>query len=190
VSEETKEVGFRQARATKADLDAAMILCGMIDDVDDGNFPRNFEGKFDGGDPEYFEEDDITHLRAFHRRVTMLVRRHPAALQRVIYGMAVLCDPRNEIVDQDKDYLAPHPSKFTPLIAMAELLEFLANFVHSDIGSTLCICHEAPENCVAKKAEALIEKWKPKARESERPDANPEHGVCDGCAESGKAVQA
>lgn len=169
MSEETKEVGFRQARATKADLDAAMILLGIIDDVDDGNFPRNCEGKFDGGEPEYFEEDDDAHLRAFHRRVMMLVRRHPAAVQRVIYGMAVLCDPRNEIVDQEKDYLHPHPSKFTPLIAMAELLEFVGNFTHSDLGSTLCICQDDPENCVAKKAEALLAKWKPKPEESEVP---------------------
>ncbi len=174
-----KEIPLRVAKCSGTQ--AMAIFCGILCDVfEDGQFPRGVDGEFDSVDDSYFDEDDETHLRALYRRLDHFMGRDSQTsgdLRRMVIGYAVLCDPENEIVDPEKDYLAPHPSKFTPLIAMHELLKFVGNFTHENLGFPLCICHADPENCVAKKAEALIEKWRPKTDSQSQMADGKESGV-------------
>lgn len=121
MSPELKEVHLRQARATSEDLDATMNILAMLEDVMGCGFPRDWNGKHDARDPEEFEPENLDHLREFHNRLTTAIRRAPGAMQRVIYGMSTLCNPANELIDLEKDYLAPHPSTLKPVFALAEL---------------------------------------------------------------------
>lgn len=106
-----KEIGMRMAKATPEDLDAAILLNGMLSDVcDDDQFPRGLDGEFSESDPNYFDEDDSDHLRALYRRLREVYRRSPGGMNRVIWGMDCLMNPENRLVDPDKDHLAPHPA--------------------------------------------------------------------------------
>ncbi len=106
-----KEIGLRMAKATPEDLEAAILLNGMLSDVfEDDQFPRGLDGEFSESDPDYFDEDDGDHLRALYRRLREVYRRRPGGMNRVIWGMDTIMNPANRIVDPDKDHLVPHPA--------------------------------------------------------------------------------
>lgn len=101
---------MKMARATAADLDAAVLLNGMLSDVfEDGQFPRGVDGEFDEGET-YFEEDSFEHLKALYERLRAVYRRQPGGMNRVVFGMSCLLMPENRLVDPDRDSLAPHPA--------------------------------------------------------------------------------
>ena len=142
MSEEMKAIQFRQARATDGDLAAATIMAGMLEDVTSEQYPRNVDGEWRAGEPEYFDEEEAAHVQEFFRRITLLIMRNPGMLGRVVHGMCVLCDPRNELIDPEKDYLAPHPSTLKPMYAIAELvgglklaLDEVVNYLARDPGT-------------------------------------------------------
>ncbi len=95
------------AKATEEDMKAALLLNGILDDVDDGNFPRPIDGGEGENDPDYFDAADIGHLKAFHERVMHCVRLRPSGISRVIWGFATIAD--NNILDPDKNVLELHP---------------------------------------------------------------------------------
>ena len=101
---------MKMAKATKNDINAAMLLLGMMNDVFEiDQYPRGLDGEFSEDDPDYFDEDNDDHLRAFYRRLREVFRQQPGGMNRVIFGMEVLLNPKNRIVDPDQDVLAFHP---------------------------------------------------------------------------------
>ena len=111
---EMKKIGMRMAKATEADLDAAMLLNGMLSDVfEDELYPRGLDGEFECSDQQewdWFDEDSFDHLRALYDRLREVYRRCPGGMNRVIFGMGCLLMPENRLVDPDKDHLAAHPA--------------------------------------------------------------------------------
>lgn len=109
---------MRMAKASQDDMDAALDLAGILEDVGNGYFPRR-PSRMDGADdddPTLFDEDDPEHLRAFYDRVRYCLDAAPGGVFRVVYGMATILDPRNEVVDQAVDHLELHP-KITAALA-------------------------------------------------------------------------
>ena len=104
---------MKMAVAKPEEVERAMTLAGILDDVDEGQFPRSAKGEFLDGDPDHFDEDDLEHLQAFYERV-----RGCGGLWRVVLGYAVLVDPQNKIVDPDKSYLDRHPRSIEALKAV------------------------------------------------------------------------
>ncbi len=99
---------MKMAKATEKDIEAALLLLGMLEDVDSGKFPRGTElhGSKDD-DPEDFNENDPDHLRAFHDRIMTCVKLRPSGISRVIWGFQTILD--NNVLDPNVDHLELHP---------------------------------------------------------------------------------
>ena len=95
----TRQMGMRMAKADEADLAMAQELVGLLDSLADGYFND------DDGTP--FDQDDGDLCRRAMQQVLTLLER--GSLLRVVWGMTVVCDPRNALIDPDSDVLAPHP---------------------------------------------------------------------------------
>jgi hypothetical protein len=98
---------MKMAKATEEDVAAALLLCGILDDVDDGEYPREIEGDGDVEAPEYFDENNIEHFKTFYRRVMHCVKVRPSGISRVIWGFRTIMD--NNILDPNVDHLELHP---------------------------------------------------------------------------------
>lgn len=94
------------AKATEKDMEAALLLHGILSDVADGKYPRGLDGECKDDEPDFFDENDRDHLRAFYDRV-MHCMESPAAISRVIWGFHTIM--HNNVVDPDKDHLELHP---------------------------------------------------------------------------------
>lgn len=93
---------MKMAKASQADLDAAMEICHAMESLHRGHLP---DAMTDGDDVVWY--DEAKHAGQVVDHLVKLVGS--ASLFRVIFGMMVLLDPRNEIVDQGADALALHP---------------------------------------------------------------------------------
>lgn len=103
---------MQMAKADEQDLRAALDLSGILEDIDKGYFPRKLSRDEDADEPDdctFFDEDDPKHLRALFDRIKCCLDAAPGGLFRVTFGMAVVLDPKNAIVDPDADYLKLHP---------------------------------------------------------------------------------
>ena len=105
MSEEGEVVQMKMAKASIKDMDNATTLCGMIEDVDRGYFPRDANNKWPDGDAERFDIDDPEHCQQFARRILSVSR----GIGRVIWGMNCIMNPANNLIDPDADTLEFHP---------------------------------------------------------------------------------
>lgn len=92
------------AKASQADMEMAMKLCSALEALDRRFFPEGAEGD---NDPEDFDRYDDEHCGMALRHVLDILER--GSIGRVIWGMYVLLDPANKVVDPDADTLEPHP---------------------------------------------------------------------------------
>ena len=107
------------AKASEADLDMAMELCGAIDAMT-GHWPALPTGlcsQEDDANDDRFDCDDDRQCGTVLRHLLAIAER--ASLMRVVFGMTVLLDPRNKIVNPDADCLEHHPETVAALAAMA-----------------------------------------------------------------------
>lgn len=106
---------MKMAKASEADLKMAMDLCNALDSLTSrwgARMPEAIEQPRGTSDTEYFDADDSEQCK---RVVAYLLKlAGSASLMRVVWGMAVLLDPRNEIVDPGSDVLEIHPKFLTP----------------------------------------------------------------------------
>jgi len=116
---------MKVARAERQDLDAAMMLLGLLDNIDRGYYPSNGEGHEDD-EPMWFDEDDPEHLAQLWRRLKACLDAAPGFQGRVIFGAATLMDPRNEVIDPEDDAISLHP-KLEAALQDAKRLDWLAD---------------------------------------------------------------
>lgn len=99
---------MKMAKASEADLQMAMDLSNALESVArDGCFPMALRP-----DPDAiarFDVDDGEDCKELVGHLLGLVRS--ASLMRVVWGMAVLLDPRNKIVDPNADTLERYPAE-------------------------------------------------------------------------------
>lgn len=98
---------MRMAKASENDMEASILLLGVLNDIDSGQFPRGINGKFDESAPDYFDEDDQIHLFALYNRIKYCLDIAPGGLTRVIAGFHTIA--HNNILDPDDECLALHP---------------------------------------------------------------------------------
>jgi len=99
----------KMAKASEADLDMAMELCGALDALT-GNWPTLPTAlcKPDDDEPdEAFDCDDDRQCGTVLRHLLAIAER--ASLLRVVWGCAVMLDPRNKCVDPNADVIEHHP---------------------------------------------------------------------------------
>ncbi|RQT08912.1 hypothetical protein DF035_00605 [Burkholderia contaminans] len=91
------------ARASKADLDAALDVSNIIEQLEQGYMPSTNESD----DLERFDSDDREQCQ---RAIgAILAAAAKGSMFRVTFGMTVVLDPRNELLDPAADTLELHP---------------------------------------------------------------------------------
>lgn len=109
---------MKMAKASEADLDMAMELCGALD-VLTGHWPTLpaalMKPADDGAQADDFDCDDDRQCGAVLRHLLAIAER--ASLMRVVWGAAVMLDPNNRCVDPDADTIEHHPAAKVGLAA-------------------------------------------------------------------------
>jgi hypothetical protein len=99
---------MKMAKASPEDLDMALDLISVLDDIERGFFPYQFSDP----DSEISEWLDFTNREQYGRLIDNLRRLlNRGSIGRVIMGMAVVCDPSNECIDPDADCIEHHPKR-------------------------------------------------------------------------------
>lgn len=100
---------MKMAKASEADLDMAMELCGAIEALT-SSWPTLPSGLCKSADDERadaFDCDDDRQCGTVLRHLLAIAER--ASLMRVVFGCAVMLDPRNKCVDPNADTIEHHP---------------------------------------------------------------------------------
>lgn len=101
---------MRMAKASKADIEMAIELASALDDIERGYLPSKMS------DDEAIEWLDTDDARQYARLVEFLQAvMNRGSISRVVWGMAVICDPRNELLDPDDSAIARHPNTVAAL---------------------------------------------------------------------------
>lgn len=113
---------MKMAKASQADLDAAIGICSALEAIDRGFMPEGFDT--DDGDRADFDIDDARDCRSVLDHLLELVGK--GSIGRVVWGMSVLLDPNNQAVDPDLDYIEHHPNRIEGNKAVEQRDELLA----------------------------------------------------------------
>lgn len=99
---------MKMAKASPADIDMALDLISVLDDIESGYFPHRFGDQ----ESESIEWIDTTNRQQYGRLIDGLKRiLMRGSIGRVIMGMAVVCDPKNECIDPDAECIEHHPKR-------------------------------------------------------------------------------
>ena len=99
---------MKMAKASKADIDMALELISVLDDIEDGQFPYRFSNP-ELESIEWLDPDDGPQMGNLLYQLKRHLNR--GSIGRVIMGMAVVCDPNNECIDPDADCIEHHPKR-------------------------------------------------------------------------------
>lgn len=91
------------ARASEQDLEAALTVSRIIEELEKGYMP----GDDNAEETEFFDQDDPAHCKRALDAILIAARQ--GSIFRVAFGMAVVLDPRNKVLDPDADTLELHP---------------------------------------------------------------------------------
>lgn len=115
---------MKMARASEADLRMAMDLSSALDQLGQQFvpcMPQAIAKLVTGEECEHFDSDDDAQCGRAMRYLLEIAAR--GSLGRVIFGMAVLLDPTNRMVDSAADTLEHHPDN----VAVRECLKSLVD---------------------------------------------------------------
>ena len=104
---------MKMAKLSEADLEMAMELSQFVEKLVDGYCPKQALEEPDSEDIEWLDFDDHKQLQRVIDALTQIAKK--GSIFRVTFGMAVLCDKRNELLDPDADTLEIHP-KYAALV--------------------------------------------------------------------------
>lgn len=125
---------MKMAKASEEDIGMTLELLRSLEDLEKGYLPSGLSGD-EELPARYYEEEDGDHVV---QHLLSILRKGSAF--RVAFGMAVMLDPRNEVVDPDADCLEMHP-KFADAMNDAERYRLLRRGQHwsviDEIGDTL-----------------------------------------------------
>jgi hypothetical protein len=118
--QQRKDQDMKMAKASEADLNMAIEVCNALEALAGhwGAFmPEKINNATVECDNEPFDIDDHAQCIRVIEYLQQLARS--ASLMRVVFGMTVLLDPDNKMVDPDADTLDHHPDTVAALAAMA-----------------------------------------------------------------------
>ena len=96
---------MKMAKASEADIEMAMTLANYCDSINRRQMPDALSN--DADHIEWLDSDDCEQYdRLLHGLQELLDK---GSISRVVWGMAVVCDPSNELIDPNDDTLAHHP---------------------------------------------------------------------------------
>ncbi len=122
---------MKMAKASDDDISLSIEIASIVDDLEKGHRPWRVFGEDD--DKLWLDMDSVEDLRAVVEKIREIASR--GSLFRVVFGMGVLLDPKNEVVDPDAYYLDIHP-KFIALIEALQRIgagqEMEGRFTHAE----------------------------------------------------------
>lgn len=128
---------MKMAKASMADMEMAIDLTNALESISShwgALMPEKIEVVGDDEESERFDIDDHDQCKRVLEYLILLARS--ASLFRVVFGMSVLLDPRNRIVDPDADTLERHPDfaevNASPCAAAPDLLAELKNIANAN----------------------------------------------------------
>jgi hypothetical protein len=108
---------MKMAKASERDLEMAMELSQFVEELVDGYVPRQAcDPEDEDAGSTWLDYDDTEQMASVIQALIAIARK--GSIFRVTFGMAVVCDPRNELIDPDADTLEVHP-KWTASIGAA-----------------------------------------------------------------------
>ena len=116
---------MKMAKASERDLEMANDLAGMLESFERGYFPL-LKDNDDSDEPQesrFFDRDDGRHCVEAMEMILDALRR--GSLFRVTFGMLLLLDPRNEVVDPALSHIEHHPEAKWAREQRGELVEAL-----------------------------------------------------------------
>lgn len=131
---------MKMAKASKADLEMAMALCRYLDDIERGYMPGDLSP--DSDESEWLDERDCGQYAKLLDGLRDLLRK--GSIMRVVWGMAVVCDPANKCIDPDADTIEHHPDMVKAMEQRETLLAAL-RLIETDKDGDGFICREAME---------------------------------------------
>jgi hypothetical protein len=93
------------AKASEADLNMAMKLANYLDAIERGQMPDELSE--DAEAIEWLDERDCDQYAKLLDGLRRLLNQ--GSISRVIWGMAVICDPANKCIDPNADTIEHHP---------------------------------------------------------------------------------
>jgi hypothetical protein len=102
---------MKMAKASEADIDMAMEVSNVLNDIERGFFPTKLQSDEDAESEEieWIDTDDQQQYKRLIFGLKHLLNK--GSISRVIWGMAVVCDPANECIDPDADCIEHHPKR-------------------------------------------------------------------------------
>ncbi len=100
---------MKMAKASEADLEMAMTIANILDDIDRGYFPSKLASDEDSDEIEWLDTDDRDQYNRLIDGLQNVLRE--GSIFRVVWGMYVVCDPSNECIDPDADTIEHHPKR-------------------------------------------------------------------------------
>jgi hypothetical protein len=125
---------MKMAKASEADLNMAMELANAFDDITRrwGAMVPEKAQRPGEEDSESFDRDDSEQCKRVLGYLLDVADR--ASLSRVIFGCAVMLDPKNKCVDPDADTIEHHPEVASAFAAKEA--QPLSKW-HEDVGNVL-----------------------------------------------------
>ncbi|WP_258898242.1 hypothetical protein [Burkholderia glumae] len=106
---------MKMARASEADIQAALDITQIIGEIEKGYMPVLGSDEDEADDVTFFDRDDADQCRLVLGAI--LDAADKGSIFRVVFGMTVVLDPRNELLDPDADTLEKHPKIVAALAA-------------------------------------------------------------------------
>ncbi len=98
---------MKMAKASEADIECALALSRIIEDIERGDCPRAACEDEESEAIEWLDPDDASQMHRLIDAIKSTARQ--GSIFRVTFGMGVVCDPRNELLNPDADTLEVHP---------------------------------------------------------------------------------
>lgn len=117
---------MKMAKASEADLNMAMTLANYLDAIERGHMPDDLSE--DDEDIEWLDERDSDQYARLLDGLRHQLKQ--GSISRVIWGMAVVCDPDNKCIDPNADTLEHHPD----LVKFEEQRDELAKAIEKYLG--------------------------------------------------------
>ncbi len=108
-------MGMKMARASEQDLECAQQIASFLEDLQRGYIPQALSS--DPEETEWFDESDAHECQRVLRNLLEIAEE--GNLFRVTFGMLVLLDPANKLLDPESDILEAHPEIVAALAAAA-----------------------------------------------------------------------
>lgn len=100
---------MKMAKASDADIEMAMTVANILDDIDRGYFPSKLAADEDSEETEWIDTNDREQYARLIEGLREVLSQGSIFL--VVWGMAVVCDPINECIDPDADCIEHHPKR-------------------------------------------------------------------------------